>query len=104
MTGWAASKAATAAALSLASMALTTLRRALRTMERALTLRRRRCSDWRARFFADLMLAKVELRVNYLGLEKGGNYGGNLPLGQQLVIHRRLFLLPTGEKLARRDG
>jgi hypothetical protein len=51
-------------------------------MERALTLRRRRCSDWRARFFADLMLAKVELRNEILGLEKGGNYDGNLSMGQ----------------------
>ena len=55
-------------------MALTTLRRAVRTMERALMLRRRRCSDWRARFFADLMLAKVELRNAVLGLEKDANY------------------------------
>jgi hypothetical protein len=43
-------------------------------MERALMLRRRRCSDWRARFFADLMLAKVELRDAVLGLEKDANY------------------------------
>src|SRR5579859_6141468 len=70
MTGCAAAKASTAAALSLFSMALTTFLRAVRTMERALTLRRRRCSDWRARFFADLMLAKVELRNELLGWKK----------------------------------
>jgi hypothetical protein len=105
MTGWAAAKAATAPFLSLASMALTTLRRALRTMERALTLRRRRCSDWRARFFADLMLAKVELR-NCFGLEKDGEYDFNLPLGQAVgpfwrvaVAHFRLFR-PRSPKMA----
>jgi len=40
----------------------------VRTIERALALRWRCCSDWRARFFADLMLAKGLLR--YSGLEK----------------------------------
>jgi hypothetical protein len=58
-------------------------------MERALTLRRRRCSDWRARFFADLMLAKVELRNELLGLEKGGNYDVNLTMGQAVETASR---------------
>jgi riboflavin kinase/FMN adenylyltransferase len=49
-------------------------------MERALMLRRRRCSDWRARFFADLMLAKVELRD--AGVEKDANYAVDFPLRQ----------------------
>jgi hypothetical protein len=47
-------------------------------------LRRRRCSDWRARFFADLMLAKVELRNAVLGLEKDANYAADSPLRQSL--------------------
>ena len=38
-------------------------------MERALTLRWRAFSDWRARFFADLILAKVKLQKR--GAEKG---------------------------------
>jgi hypothetical protein len=50
-------------------------------------LRRRRCSDWRARFFADLMLAKVELRNAVLGLEKDANYAIE-PLGRQLRMMR----------------
>jgi hypothetical protein len=45
-------------------------------------LRRRRCSDWRARFFADLMLAKVELRNAVLGLEKDANYAGDSAVRQ----------------------
>src|SRR5690348_11359777 len=70
-----------APALSLALVALTPFFRAVRTMERALMLRRRRCSDWRARFFADLMLAKVELRDAVCWVEKDANYA---------VDHRRV--------------
>src|SRR5512139_3546471 len=90
MTGWAAANASTAAALSLASMALTTFLRAVRTMERALTLRRRRCSEWRARFFADLMLAKVKLR-KCLGWKKTRNYAGNALWRQPLSSCRTVF-------------
>jgi len=45
-------------------------------------LRRRRCSDWRARFLADLMLAKVELRNRCRGVEKDANYAVDLPMRQ----------------------
>jgi hypothetical protein len=63
-------------------------------MERALMLRRRRCSDWRARFFADLMLAKVELRNAVLGLEKDANYAGDSAVRQLNAGHGRVIVEP----------
>src|SRR3546814_12175898 len=57
-------------------------------MERALMLRRRRCSDWRARFFADLMLAKVELRNAGLRVEKDANSAVDSPMRQSFTQSR----------------